>query len=594
MAKRINKEQKNQNEKQLQIMWHSCSHVLAQAVMQMFPEAKLGIGPAIEDGFYYDFDLPRSLIPEDLQIIEKKMKKIIKENYQFKKEIVDRKKAIEFMKKIRQFYKVELLKEMKDKKVTVFRQGDFVDLCAGPHLDSTGEIGPFKLLSIAGAYWKGNEKNPMLQRIYATCFETKKQLNDYLKKLEEVEKRDHRKLGRKLDLFSLPEEIGGGLPIWHTKGAILREIIEDFWKKEHKKRGYQLVYTPHIANLDIWKKSGHWKFYKEYLYSPIKIDKSEYLLKPMNCPFHILIYKSKLRSYRDLPIRYAELGTVYRYERSGVLHGLVRVRGFTQDDAHIFCREDQLEDEIIEVIKLAQFMITTFGFKNYKIYLSTRPKKSIGTDKMWNLATKALKNALEKAKLSYKIDPGEGVFYGPKIDIKLEDALGRQWQGPTIQVDFNFPEKFNVNYIDQKGKKQQVVMVHRTVLGSIERFIGCLIEHYEGAFPLWLAPSQVIIIPLSDKFLKYAQEVNHQLSNVNCRSEIDNRCESVSKKIREAEIQKIPYMLVVGEKEVATAKTQKDIKNAEVSVRSLGKNKLESIKIDKFIDKILKEIKEKK
>ncbi len=474
MAKRINKEQKNQNEKQLQIMWHSCSHVLAQAVMQMFPEAKLGIGPAIEDGFYYDFDLPRSLIPEDLQIIEKKMKKIIKENYQFKKEIVDRKKAIEFMKKIRQFYKVELLKEMKDKKVTVFRQGDFVDLCAGPHLDSTGEIGPFKLLSIAGAYWKGNEKNPMLQRIYATCFETKKQLNDYLKKLEEVEKRDHRKLGRKLDLFSLPEEIGGGLPIWHTKGAILREIIEDFWKKEHKKRGYQLVYTPHIANLDIWKKSGHWKFYKEYLYSPIKIDKSEYLLKPMNCPFHILIYKSKLRSYRDLPIRYAELGTVYRYERSGVLHGLVRVRGFTQDDAHIFCREDQLEDEIIEVIKLAQFMITTFGFKNYKIYLSTRPKKSIGTDKMWNLATKALKNALEKAKLSYKIDPGEGVFYGPKIDIKLEDALGRQWQGPTIQVDFNFPEKFNVNYIDQKGKKQQVVMVHRTVLGSIERFIGCL------------------------------------------------------------------------------------------------------------------------
>ncbi len=421
----------------------------------------------------------------------------------------------------------------------------------------------------------------MLQRIYGTCFKTKKQLDDYIRKIEEAEKRDHRKLGRKLDLFTLPQEIGGGLPIWHPKGAILRQVIEDFWKEEHKKRGYLLVYTPHIANLDIWKKSGHWKFYKEYLYSPIKIDKSEYLLKPMNCPFHILIYKSKIRSWRDLPIRYAELGTVYRYERSGVLHGLVRVRGFTQDDAHIFCHPDQLEGEIIDVIKLAGFMMATFGFKKYNAYLSTRPEKSIGSDKIWKIATSALKNALVKSKLDYKTDPGEGIFYGPKIDIKLEDALGREWQGPTIQVDFNFPEKFDVNYIDKKGKKQQVVMVHRTVLGSLERFIGCLIEHYEGAFPLWLAPVQVEVIPVSDKFLKYAQEVNCQLLNVNCRSEVDSRSESVGKKIREAEIEKIPYMIVVGEKEK---------KARTVSVRSLGKNKLQSMKIDKFIDRINKEI----
>ncbi len=581
MAKKKNNNQKKKN---LEIMRHSTSHVLAHAVMQMFPEAKLGIGPAIEDGFYYDFELPRSLIPEDLKIIERKVKKIIKENHQFKKETVDRKKAIEFMKKIKQPYKIELLKEMKDKKVNFYRHNNFVDLCIGPHLDSTGEIGALKLLSIAGAYWKGNEKNPMLQRIYGTCFQNKKQLNDYLKKIEEAEKRDHRKLGKKLDLFTLPDEIGGGLPVWHPKGAILRQVIEDFWKEEHKKRGYDLVYTPHIANLDIWKKSGHWKFYKELLYSPIKVEKSEYLIKPMNCPFHIFIYKSKMRSWRDLPIRYAELGTVYRYERSGVLHGLTRVRGFTQDDAHIICQPDQLEKEITDVIKLSQFMLKTFGFKKYYAYLSTRPEKSIGSDKIWKLSIQALKSALGKSKMDYQIDPGEGVFYGPKIDIKLEDALGRQWQGPTIQVDFNFPEKFDVNYIGKDGKEHQAVMLHRTVLGSLERFIGCLIEHYKGAFPLWLAPIQVEIISVSDKFLKYAKEVEKQLLENNIRIQIDMRAESVGKKIREAEIQKIPYMLVVGEKE-KKAKT--------VSVRSLGKNKLESMKTDKFIEKITKAIKRK-
>ena len=576
----MKKENKN---KDLQTLRHSASHVLAQAVLQMFPDAKLGIGPAIEDGFYYDFDLPRTLIPEDLPILEEKMRKIIKANLEIKQEKLSQKKALEFLKKIKQPYKLELAKEIPDKELSFYRQGDFVDLCAGPHIDSTGEIKAFKLLKIAGAYWRGSEKKPMLQRIYGTAFYSKKELDEFLKMREEAEKRDHKKMGQKLNLFSISEEIGSGLPIWHPNGAIIREQIENFWKEEHKNKGYEYVYSPHIGKLDLWKRSGHWDFYRENMYSPIKIENKEYLLKPMNCLFHIFIFQSKLRSYKELPIRYCELGTVYRYERSGVLHGLTRVRGFTQDDAHIFCAPEQLEEEIINVIKFADFMMKTFNFK-YKVYLSTRPEKSLGTDKDWKIATKSLENALKKTKTSYDIDPGEGIFYGPKIDIKLEDSIDREWQGPTIQVDFNFPEKFNVNYIDKKGRKKKVIMVHRTVLGSMERFIGCLIEHFSGAFPIWLSPIQVKILNVGKAHEKYALQIKEELEKNNIRAEIDLENKTMGKKIRDAELQKIPYMLVVGDKEM---------KEKTINVRNRQGKQTEE-KIDKFIKDICAEIKEKK
>lgn len=576
----MKKENKN---KGLQALRHSASHVLAQAVLQMFPEAKLGIGPAIEDGFYYDFDLPRTLIPEDLEILGKKMQKIIKANLEIKPEKLSKEKALEFYKKLKQPLKIELVKEIPEKSVCFYRQGDFVDLCAGPHVDSTGEIPAFKLLKIAGAYWRGDEKRPMLQRIYGTVFYSKKELDEYLERLKEAEKRDHRRLGAILDLFSIPEEIGGGLPLWHPKGSRLRNEIENFWKKEHQERGYKYVYTPHIGAIDLWKRSGHWDFYRENMYSPIKIENKEYLLKPMNCPFHIFVYQSKLRSYKELPIRYCELGTVYRYERSGVLHGLTRVRGFTQDDAHIFCAPEQLEEEIINVIKFADFMMKTFNFR-YKVYLSTRPEKSLGTDKDWKTATKSLENALKKTKTSYDIDPGEGIFYGPKIDIKLEDSIGREWQGPTIQVDFNFPEKFNVNYIDKKGKKKKVIMVHRTVLGSMERFIGCLVEHYAGAFPVWLAPVQVKILNVGKAHEKYALQIKEELGKFNIRAEVDLENKTMGRKIRDAELEKIPYILVVGDKEV---------KKKTVNVRNRqGRQKEE--KLGKFIAKLKRETEDKK
>lgn len=564
---------------------HSISHILAMAVLDMFPEAKLGIGPSIEDGFYYDFDLPRTLIPEDLPIIEEKMKNIIASDLNFEKYEENAKKAYEAAKKEKNTYKAELigdLIEKKEKNVSFYKTGDFVDLCSGPHVFSTKELrsAAFKLTKIAGAYWRGDEKNKMLQRIYAVAFENQKKLRVYLKKIEEAEKRDHRKLGRELDLFSVPEEVGGGLPVWHPRGAILREQIEIFWKEEHKMRGYDYVYTPHIGKIDLWKKSGHWDFYRENLYSPMEIDEQEYLIKPMNCPFHIMAYQSQPRSYRELPIRYCELGTVYRYERSGVLHGLTRVRGFTQDDAHIFCRPDQLEKEIIGVIRLADYMMKKFSFK-YKAYLSTKPEKAIGSEKKWKQATKSLEDALIKTKTDYEVDPGEGVFYGPKIDIKLEDALGREWQGPTIQVDFNFPEKFNVEYVDEKGKKSQPVMVHRTVLGSMERFIGVLIEHYGGEFPVWLAPIQVNVIVVGSSSKKYAKEVYQILLNEGIRTEIRDDNETVSKKIRESELQKIPYTLVIGDKE---AKTK------SVAVRKLHDRNIKTVKITSFIKSIKEEL----
>ncbi|MCK4843472.1 MAG: threonine--tRNA ligase, partial [Dehalococcoidia bacterium] len=447
----------------------------------------------------------------------------------------------------------ELINEIPDASATVYKQGSFTDLCRGPHLASTGEVKAFKLTRVAGAYWRGDEKRPMLQRIYGVAFESQQELEEYLSRQAEAAKRDHRKLGKELDLFSTHEEIGPGLICWHPRGALIRQIIEDFWKAEHIRRGYDIVYTPHIAKLDLWKTSGHWEFYRDYLFSPMEIEGQQYLLRPMNCLGHILIYKSKSRSYRNLPVRYAELGTVYRYERSGVLYGLARVRGFTQDDAHIFCRPDQVEDELLGVLNLAQFMMSSFGFSEYDLFLSTRPEKYAGTVPMWEQATESLKHALERLDLHYEVDPGEGVFYGPKIDIKVEDALGHVWQGPTIQVDFNLPQRFDVCYIGEDGLEHTAVMVHHTVLGSMERFLACLTEHYGGAFPVWLSPVQATIIPIADRHVGYAHRIEGDFKNDGIRVRVDDRSERMNLKIREAQLEKVPYMLIVGDKEMASS-----------------------------------------
>ena len=533
----------------LEKMRHSASHVMAEAVGALFPGAKFGIGPVIEDGFYYDFDLPRPLTPDDLPIIEKGMREIIASDSPFTWEEVDKDKARRIF--CEQPYKLELIDELPDQLLTIYRQGSFTDLCRGPHVESTGEIKAFKLMSTAGAYWRGDEHRPMLQRIYGVAFETEDELGGHLERLAEAARRDHRRLGKELDLYSIHEEAGPGLVFWHPKGAVVRHIIEEFWVKEHIKRGYEIVYTPHIAKLDLWKTSGHWELYHDYLYSPMDVEGQEYIIKPMNCPGHILMYKTRIRSYRELPIRWAELGTVYRYERSGVLHGLARVRGFTQDDAHIFCRPDQLEDEVIGVLELAQFMMHTFGFSDYEVLLSTRPERYAGTIEVWDEATRTLERSLARLKLPYMVDPGEGVFYGPKIDIKVRDALGRGWQGPTTQVDFNLPERFDVNYIAEDGRERRVVMIHRTVLGSMERFFACLIEHYGGAFPVWLAPVQGVMIPIADRHLEYAQRIKGELLAEGMRAQVDARPERMNLKIREAELQKIPYMLIVGDNEVS-------------------------------------------
>jgi len=537
-------------QRSLDLIRHSAAHVMAEAVLLLFPETKFGIGPAIEDGFYYDFELPRPLNPDDLPIIEAKMLEIIAKKSPFSSWEASKEQARQIF--VNQPYKLELIDEILDEKVNLYRQGIFTDLCRGPHVADTGEITAIKLMSIAGAYWRGDEHRPMLQRIYGVAFHSAHDLNEYLKQREEASLRDHRKLGKDLGLFSLHEEAGPGLVFWHPKGSTIRRLIEDFWKEEHWKRGYELLYTPHIARLDLWKKSGHWEFYRDYLYSPMEIEGQQYILKPMNCLGHIFIYQTKLHSYRELPLRYAELGTVYRYERSGVLHGLSRVRGFTQDDAHIFCRPDQLENEVVAVLDLARFMIDTFEFTNYRIMLSTRPEKYTGTLAIWEMATETLRQALIRHGVDYQVDPGEGVFYGPKIDIKFEDALGRGWQGPTIQIDFNLPKRFDVYYIGDDGKEHQVVMVHRTVLGSMERFLACLTEHYGGAFPLWLAPVQVILIPVTDRHFDYARKVYTKLRGYGIRVVIDDRSERMNLKIREAQLNKIPYMVVVGDKEIAS------------------------------------------
>ena len=533
---------------------HSTSHVMAQAVKRLFPEAKLTIGPAIEEGFYYDFDR-KPFTPEDLAAIEAEMRKIIAEDLPIQREAIARAEAFRLYQEMGEKYKLELLEGISDEQVSCYRQGEFIDLCRGPQLPSTGRIGAFKLLSVAGAYWRGDERNPMLQRIYGTSFPSQEQLDDYLKRREEAQKRDHRRLGRELDLFSTNELIGPGLILWHPKGAVIREAIENFWRKEHRRHGYQLVYTPHIGRANLWETSGHLSFYKEGMYSPMDIEGDPYYLKPMNCPFHIFIYKSALRSYRELPMRYCELGTVYRYERSGTLYGMQRVRGFTQDDAHIFCTPEQLQEEVGKVVDFVLNMIRTFGYEDFDIRLSVRggagdKKHYMGSDEQWQQAESTLQAVLESRNLPYKRDEGEAVFYGPKIDMKLRDAIGNEWQGPTIQFDFNLPERFGLEYIDAAGERKSPYVVHRALLGSIERFTAGLIEHYAGALPVWLAPVQVRLIPIADRHVEYARGLLAQLLDKDVRAEIDDRRETMGNKIRQAQNEKIPYMLIIGDREM--------------------------------------------
>lgn len=543
---------------------HSTAHVMAQAVMEMFPgEAAIAIGPPIDDGFYYDFGLPRPLAPEDLEALEERMKEIISESHKFEYEELSSDEAREIFED--QPYKQELItgieaggvdeygEPLKEEAVlSIYKHDDFVDLCRGPHVESTKEINPkaIKLLKVAGAYWRGDENRPMLQRIYGTAWEHPKELRKYLHRLEEAKRRDHRRLGKELDLFSTAPEIGSGLVLWHPKGALVKHLTEEYCKEEHLKNGYNFVSTPHIGKAQLWKTSGHLTWYKDGMYSPMEIDEEEYFIKPMNCPFHIMIYKNQLRSYRELPIRWAEWGTVYRYERSGVLHGLLRVRGFTQDDAHIFCSPAQMPAEIDRVLDFCLHILRGFGMNEFHAYLSTRnPEKSAGDVERWDDATEALRKALERAELPYEVDEGGAAFYGPKIDLKMIDALGREWQLSTIQFDFNLAERFELTFVGEDGKEHRPYMIHRALLGSLERFMGVLIEHYGGAFPLWLAPVQAILIPITDRNIPYVEEVARQLEAEGIRVEVDSRSDRMGAKIRDAEKQKIPYMLVVGDRE---------------------------------------------
>ena len=530
---------------------HSSTHIMAQAVKEVFPTAQLTIGPALDDGFYYDFAFDRPFTPEDLEKIEARAIEIMKRGLTVTRSELSKQDAIKFFQERGEGYKVELINSFDDASpISLYRQGEFVDLCRGPHLPTTGYVGAFKLLSTGGAYWRGDERNPMLQRVYGTSFPTKKELDAHLAKLEEIKRRDHRKLGKELDLITIQDEIGPGLVLWHPKGSLIRLLIENFWREQHIKDGYDLVYSPHVARLDLWKTSGHVDYYRENMFASMKLEGSEYQLKPMNCPFHIMIYKSHMRSYRDLPIRYGELGTVYRYERTGVLHGLLRVRGFTQDDAHLFCRPDQIEAEVSRVLDFTFFVLGTFGFTEFEVYLSTRPEKSVGSEENWTIATNALEAALKSRGVAYEVDPGEGVFYVPKIDIKIKDVLGRSWQCSTVQVDFNNPERFKLAYTGEDGKAHQPIMIHRALMGSIERFFGILIEHYAGAFPTWLAPVQAVVLTITDNQQEFAAKIVSTLKSHGFRVEADIRNEKIGFKIREAEKNKIPYMLVVGDKEV--------------------------------------------
>ena len=534
----------------LEILRHSTAHIMALAVKELYgDQVKVAIGPAIEDGFYYDFDRDKPFSPEDFEEIEAKMAEIVAARLPFVREEMGRDEAIRFFEELGERYKVELLRDMDVDRVSLYGHGSFVDLCRGPHVPDSSWLKVFKLLRVAGSYWRGDEKREMLTRIYGTAFADKKELQAYLTRLEEARKRDHRKLGKQLGLFTIQDQIGPGLILWQPRGALLRRLLEDYWKDEHYRNGYQLLYTPHIARQDLWKTSGHLDFYSENMYSAMEIDEVLYQLKPMNCPFHIGVFNADKHSYREFPIRWCELGTVYRYERTGALHGLMRVRGFTQDDAHIFCRPDQLEEEIFNIIDLNLHILSTFGFDEYDVYLSTRPEKSVGSDEHWDSATQALKLALEKKSLQYQIDPGEGVFYGPKIDIKIKDQLGRSWQCSTIQVDFNLPERFDMTYTGDDGAEHRPIMIHRALMGSLERFIGVLIEHYAGAFPLWLAPEQARVMNITDAQADYCGEVYARLRALGVRIEKDVRNEKLNYKIREAQLMKVPYMLIVGDRE---------------------------------------------
>ncbi|OGO15164.1 MAG: threonine--tRNA ligase [Chloroflexi bacterium RBG_13_68_17] len=585
-----------QDQDELLRIRHSAAHVMAQAVMEMFPgQAKFAIGPAIADGFYYDFDLPRPLTPEDLTQIEKRMREIIAGKHAFVRKAISADEARRLF--ADQPYKLELVAGLEQgdvdehgnplterPEISVYSSDTFVDLCRGPHVERTDEINPdaLQLLNVAGAYWRGDEKNPMLQRIYGTAWKSSEELEQHLWRLEEAKKRDHRKLGRDLDLFSVSDEIGPGLILWHPKGGMLRKVAEDFCRAEHERGGYEFVYSPHIGKADLWQTSGHLGWYRENMYSPLDIEGQEYFLKPMNCPFHIHIYKSRTRSYRDLPLRFAEWGTVYRYERSGVLHGLMRVRGFTQDDAHLFCRPDQMPEEIDRVLAFSLSVLRAFGFQDFQCYLSTRnPDKSAGMAEQWEAPTEALRQALERAAVPYRIDEGEATFYGPKIDIKVTDALGREWQLSTIQFDFTLPERFDLAFIGEDGQEHRPYMVHRALMGSMERFMGVLIEHYAGAFPVWLSPVQAVVIPIADRHVEYAGQVQAQLRLGGVRAAIDDRGERMNAKIRDAQMQKVPYMLVVGDRE----------RDAQaVSVRLRSGEDLGSQSMGSFLARIQEEI----
>jgi len=572
-------ETKEYSTEDLNILRHSTSHLMAHAVKELFPEAKVAIGPSIDNGFYYDFDYPPGFTEEDLTKIEQRMHELVKKDIPIVRKVLKKDEAIEMFKKAGETFKVELLEEIQDNEVSIYTQGNFTDLCRGPHLPSTGEIKAFKLLNLAGAYWRGDEKNKMLTRIYGTAFPDEASLNKYLSFLEEVKKRDHRRLGKELDLFSISDEVGAGLVIYHPKGALLRYLLEEFEKKEHLKRGYQFVIGPHILKLDMWKKSGHFENYRENMYFT-KVDDVEYGIKPMNCLSHIMVYKSTVRSYRDLPLRYFELGTVSRHEKSGVLHGLLRVREFTQDDAHIFLRPDQLHEEIMNIINFVRDVMALFNFE-YEMEISTRPPKYIGTLEDWNRAEQVLKEVLTNHGIPYDINEGDGAFYGPKIDVKLKDAIGRKWQCATIQCDFALPERFDLHYVDSDGKRKRPVMLHRVILGAMERFIGVLIEHYSGKFPVWLSPVQVIIMNITDAQEKYARSLYENLINEDIRVELDTRNEKLSLKIREGVVKKVPYMVIVGNKEMDTG---------TITVRVRDGEELKNILLKDFIERMKEEI----
>jgi threonyl-tRNA synthetase len=580
----------NRDPEALEVYRHSSAHLLAAAVLELFPETKLGHGPATESGFFYDFYRPTPFTPEDLQKIEKKMQELVQQNIPYAREFLPRAQGLAEFKKEGDFMKCHFIEQFTkpDEKISIYRTGKFTDFCRGPHIPSTGKIKAFKLLNIAGAYWLGDEKNPQLQRIYGTSFFSQKDLDDFLHKQAEAKKRDHRVLGKQLDLFSIQELAGPGLIFWHPKGGIIRKEMEDWMRSEYFKRGYSLVYTPHVARVDLWKTSGHEGFYAQNMFTAMDMDDAKYRMKPMNCPFHILIYKDSLKSYRDLPVRLGELGTVYRYERSGVMHGLLRVRGFTQDDAHIFCTPEQIGSEIDGCLDFAVAVLDAFGFTDYHAELSVWDQKDrrawAGSDENWQLAISSLEKALQRRNMSYKTMPGEAVFYGPKIDVKLVDAIGRPWQLSTVQFDFNLPERFGLEYVSEDGSRKQPLMVHRALYGSVERFFGVLIEHYAGAFPVWLSPVQVVVIPIAERHVEYANKVASLLKESAVRVEVDSRNEKMNAKIREHAMQKVPFMLVVGDKEAEASK---------VNVRTRGKDKTEDMPTAEFVERIRELISER-